>query len=389
MLAGLLLGCGAPPPSKAVPVAAPSAPLAPKTLASPTTPSAAPPKTAAAPPPQPEAPIGYFTEAPGTESLFRVREALHTNGRASHHLALADGFVEVVDSATSLTAYFFPAGSSKSTPLFSLPAPLSYSDIQVDPSGQRIAVVVGREHNSTGDLYVWSKKTGVRRVIKSNQRRTLEKGFLRWTLDGKWLGLASMERPCGQQAECMRGLVLDPTTAAVKYFTPAQLGSGQLTFNAERGFICGSMDGEVGERRSDELVRVSRRDLTVDDKRDDCRWYELSLATGVTTRGGPPVFSSPDGKFQVRVEKHELAVTAGDGSQPYRISIMDLDVPIWFNEHTLELYGYAFDLASKTSRALAPADYRFMVLGHDRRSALLEKYTTGDDPGEVVVAELR
>jgi hypothetical protein len=394
----LLTACSAQPPPKVetkapVSSAAPAARAPATPVATPSASAAAPPASAAAAPASPPAPLNYYDAPEGSEPLFRVRETLKAGRDGSEYLALADGFVELAEDAKSTTARSFAAGPNKPAQLFKLPAPLSYSDAQVDPAGQRIAVVVGREQNSLGDLYVWGKKAGLRRLLASTPQRRLEKGFLRWTPDGKWLGLASLERPCDDREECLRGLVLDATTGAVKYVTPAELGSGQLTFNAERGFICGTLDSNFGELAYNSIglsgFGQPRAELTADEKRDRCRWYELSLATGQVTRGGPPVFSSPDGKFRVRVEALELAITPNDGSAPYRLRVFESDQLIWFSDHELELRGYAFDLAARTSRELSPDDFRFMVLSYDRRSALLQRYTTGNDRGEIVVAERR
>jgi hypothetical protein len=348
----------------------------------------------AAPPPPPDAPINYYAVAPGTESVFRVREPLNASPDNREFLALSDGFAEVAENKTSTIVRTFARASAKPTQLFKLPAPLSYSDMQVDPAGQQIAVVIGDEPDDSGNLYVWSKQAGLRRLIVNTKHRAPQKGFLRWSFDGKWLGLAVVERPCGKVEECVRGLVADAATGAVKYLTPPQIQTGQVTFNADRGFLCGSLNTTLDDELDNEIglrgIGQARPERTPDEKRDGCRWHELPLATGRITRGHPPDFTSPDGQFLVRIEHNELAVTPSSGASPYRISIAEPTTPlVWLAPHILELQGFAFDLATKLSRSLAPSGLRFLLLSLDRQTALFEAPTTGSSRGEILLADRR
>ena len=360
------------------------------------------PASGVAPSSRPDGSINYFEIPPGSESLFRVREEAKVSPDSSEYHALVDGFVEVGENETSTTVRTF-ARKAAPKQLFTLPAALSYSDMEADPAGERVAVIVGKELTARvrdggsyddGDLYVWSKQSGLRRLLAARTERAPQKGFLRWSLDGKWLGFAVLERPCGKARRCERGVVVDATTGAVKYLTPPQLGSGQLTFNAEHAFMCGSLFTTLDDELDDGIgisgIGVPRVERTADEKRDGCRWYEMSLATGIVTRGAPPVFTSPDGQYRIRKEGNELAVMPSGDATPYRIHIAEaVTPPVFFDPHTLELDGFAFDLATRTSRALAPDGFRFMLLSHDRQTALFQRQSDDKKRREIFVAERR
>jgi hypothetical protein len=295
-------------------------------------------------------------------------------------LALQDGYALAKEGANTVKIQHLPAFSDKATPLFTLPGRVARGDLQADPAGQRIAGLVMHPLGigfMNVDLHVWSKPTGLRRVLEGTVQNSLRPATLDWSPDGKHIVIEGYAKDCPTQEgarRCSRILLVDVTSGKVVYRTPAGLMTRGAHGATGRLIIVADPYGRPVEQRTAALGSLA----------SDTGYWELAATHELLPSPGIH-YDSPDGRFHLQEYMApprvypSTRVEAKDGSVAYSLDWFTFE-PIWLGPHLLALRDVVLDLETRALRPMAPDGFSLGTLGFDGKSALVYRRAAKGPP---------
>jgi hypothetical protein len=398
----LVVACGsnvAPAPLPPAPAKAPT-PLAPSVLGSlaPSAPRAPAPPPPPTPPPLPQQDdqqeLTFSAADLQGEPWFAIDEALPPlSGAADGSFQVfKDGYVMERTDDHHSSAHFWPLWADKPVELFSLPTRWRW--LTVDPEGESVALLAflpqTGERYPWGDVYVWSKAKGKRRLLRTTPALRLAMDPFEWTGDGQSLALLADTPDCSWQARdevtrrgqgpirqrlCQRVVIVDARTGRVSYRTPAALDPHGVDTSTNALLLHTSKLG-----KNEHLIIGSSAGLTGE------VWWRLDLALSALSPADPPSHSSPDGQFRIEADDWKTRVRTTDDRR-YVVDRWFHDRPSWLGPHHVALFAYVpnggaplpsivLDLATKLARPLVPEGYSLSTMSSDGAHAILSNSAT-------------
>jgi hypothetical protein len=203
-----------------------------------------------------------------------------------------------------------------------------------------------RSHSA--DLYVWSKHDGLRRL-----KRGLAPNSLGWLAGGDQLAVAGgsdciEESMMGTETvTCMRAFLLDASSGAVRYRTPANISPDGLKVVSGRLYCFSHEPGSTEDR-----IRVGLEGMNSPES-----WWLFDPQQNQVARSDPPVFTSPDGRYVVSPNQTLLHVTTPDGKTAFDVRLQFvMYTPDWLGAHSLKLDGLVLDLETAQLRKVCAED---------------------------------
>jgi hypothetical protein len=328
------------------------------------------------------------------EPWFAIGEALPPLSSAADgsFQVFKDGYLMERTGDDHSSAHFWPLWADKPVELFSLPTRWLW--LTVDPERENLALLAflpqTGERHPWGDLYVWSKAKGTRRLLRTTPALRLAMHPLEWTGDGQSLALLADTPDCRWQEQneltrrgqgpirqrlCQRVVIVDARTGRVTYRTPAALDPHVVDTSTDALLLNTSKLG-----KNEDLIIGSSAGLMGE------VWWRLDLALSALSPSDPPSPRSPDGQFRIEADHWKTRVRTTNDER-YVVQRWFHGRPEWLGPHHVALFAYvpnggaplpdiALDLATRRARALVPEGYSVSAMSSDGAHAILSNSAT-------------